>query len=67
MCASGTIDLVIEKDLELWDIIAASAILQGAGGIITSWDENEAAANRSVIAAGNIETFNYFIDLINNN
>ena len=67
MCASGTIDLVIEKDLELWDIVAASAILQGAGGIITSWDKNEAAADRSVIAAGNIETYNYFIDLINNN
>ena len=67
MCASGTIDLVIEKDLELWDIVAASAILQGAGGIITSWNKNEAAADRSVIAAGNIETYNYFIDLINNN
>ena len=67
MCASGTIDLVIEKDLELWDIVAASAILQGAGGIITSWDKNEAASDRSVIAAGNIETYNYFIDLINNN
>lgn len=67
MCASGTIDLVIEKDLELWDIVAASAILQSAGGIITSWDKNEAASDRSVIAAGNIETYNYFIDLINNN
>jgi len=67
MCASGTIDLVIEKDLELWDIVAASAILHGAGGIITSWDKNEASSDRSVIAAGNIETYNYFIDLINNN
>jgi myo-inositol-1(or 4)-monophosphatase len=67
MCASGTIDLVIEKDLELWDIVAASAILQSAGGIITSWDKNEAASDRSVIATGNIETYNYFIDLINNN
>ncbi|MBT3939179.1 MAG: histidinol-phosphatase [Pelagibacterales bacterium] len=66
MCAAGTIDLVIEKDLELWDIVAASAILEGAGGIITSWSKKEAASDRSVIAAGNIETYNYYIELINN-
>lgn len=66
MCAAGSIDLVIEKDLELWDIVAASAIIEGAGGIVTSWDKQEAASDRSVIAAGNIETYNYFIELINN-
>ena len=65
MCAAGSIDLVIEKDLELWDIVAASAIIEGAGGIVTSWDKQEAASDRSVIAAGNIETYNYFIELIN--
>ena len=27
MCAAGTIDLVIEKDLEIWDIAAARAII----------------------------------------
>jgi len=66
MCAAGSIDLVIEKDLELWDIVAASAIIEGAGGIVTSWDQKDAASDRSVIAAGNIETYNYFIELINN-
>ena len=66
MCAAGSIDLVIEKDLELWDIAAASAIIEGAGGVVSSWDKKEAASDRSVIAAGNIETYNYFIDLINN-
>jgi histidinol phosphatase-like enzyme (inositol monophosphatase family) len=65
MCAAGSIDLVIEKDLELWDIVAASAIIQGAGGIVSSWDKKEAASDRSVIAAGNIETYNFFIELIN--
>ncbi len=67
MCASGTIDLVVEKDLELWDIVAAEAILSGAGGIISSWDKSKAASDRSVIAAANIETYDYFINLINNN
>jgi len=66
MCASGTIDLVIEKDLEIWDIVAAAAILEGAGGIISSWNKGIATSDRSVLAAANIETYNYFIELINN-
>jgi myo-inositol-1(or 4)-monophosphatase len=66
MCAAGTIDLVIEKDLEIWDIAAARAIIEAAGGIITSWDKKEAASDRSVIAAANIETYNYFTDIIEN-
>ena len=64
MCAAGTIDLVIEKDLEIWDIAAARAIIEAAGGIISSWDRKEAASDRSVIAAANIETYNYFMDII---
>ena len=66
MCAAGNIDLVIEKDLELWDIVAATAILEGAGGIITSWNRKRPASDRSVIAAANKETYNYFIDIVNN-
>ena len=66
MCAAGTIDLVIEKDLEIWDIVAAAAILEGAGGIISSWNKGIVTSDRSVLAAANIETYNYFIELINN-
>jgi myo-inositol-1(or 4)-monophosphatase len=64
MCAAGSIDLVIEKDLEIWDIVAARAIIEAAGGIVTSWDKNEAASDRSVIAAANLETYNYFTEII---
>ena len=64
MCAAGTIDLVVEKDLEIWDIVAARAIIEAAGGIVSSWDRKEAASDRSVIAAANIETYNYFTDII---
>jgi len=67
MCAAGTLDLVIEKDLELWDVTAAVAILEGAEGIVSSWNKEEPASDRSIIAAANIETYDYFIDLINNN
>jgi len=64
MCAGGTIDLVIEKDLEIWDIVAARAIIEAAGGIVTAWDKSEAASDRSVIAAANIETYNFFTEII---
>ena len=66
MCAAGNIDLVIEKDLELWDIVAATAILKGAGCIITSWNRKNPASDRSVIAAANKETYDYFIEVVNN-
>ena len=66
MCAGGTIDLVLEKDLEIWDIVAARAIIEGAGGIVTAWNKTEAASDRSVIAAANIETYKYFTDIIEN-
>ena len=66
MCAAGTIDLVIEKDLELWDVVAAVAILEGAKGIVSSWNKGLPGSDRSLIAAANIETYDYFIDLINN-
>ena len=64
MCAGGTIDLVLEKDLEIWDIVAARAIIEAAGGIVTAWNKTEAASDRSVIAAANIETYRYFTDII---
>ena len=65
MCAGGTIDLVIEKDLEIWDIVAARAIIEAAGGIVTAWNKSEAASDRSVIAAANIETYNFFTEIFN--
>ncbi|PPR17082.1 MAG: Fructose-1,6-bisphosphatase/inositol-1-monophosphatase [Alphaproteobacteria bacterium MarineAlpha9_Bin3] len=64
MCAGGTIDLVLEKDLEIWDIVAARAIIEAAGGIVTAWNKTEAASDRSVIAAANIETYRYFTEII---
>ena len=64
MCAGGTIDLVIEKDLEIWDIVAARAIIEAAGGIVSAWNKTEAASDRSVIAAANIETYNFFTEIL---
>lgn len=52
MLASGHIDLVIESGLNAYDIVALIPIIEGAGGVVTTWDGNPAAAGGSILAAG---------------
>jgi myo-inositol-1(or 4)-monophosphatase len=52
MLAMGFIDLVVEADLAPWDIQALIPIVEGAGGIVTTWDGGAADAGGLVIAAG---------------
>ena len=52
MCAAGLIDLVIEKDLEIWDIVAAEAIINPAGGKITNWEGKNSLGSNSIVASG---------------
>lgn len=52
MLAAGHIDLVIEAGLQPYDIVALVPIVEGAGGIITSWDGGSAAQGGRIIAAG---------------
>jgi histidinol phosphatase-like enzyme (inositol monophosphatase family) len=37
MVAAGTLDLVIEAGLKVWDVEAAIPLLAGAGGLVTDW------------------------------
>jgi myo-inositol-1(or 4)-monophosphatase len=50
--AAGQIDLVIESGLKAYDIAALIPIVQGAGGVITTWDGGGAEGGGSIIAAG---------------
>jgi len=52
MLAAGQIDLVIETGLKPYDIVALIPIIEGAGGVITSWDGGPATKGGRVIAAG---------------
>lgn len=51
MVAAGHADLVIENNLKPHDIVALIPIIEGAGGIITSWDGGPATGGGSIIAA----------------
>ena len=52
MLAAGHIDLVVEAGLKPYDIVAIIPIVEGAGGIVTSWSGGDAAGGGTVIAAG---------------
>jgi histidinol phosphatase-like enzyme (inositol monophosphatase family) len=37
MVAAGTLDLVLESGLKVWDVEAAIPVIAGAGGFVTDW------------------------------
>lgn len=52
--ASGRSDLAIDAGLDAFDIYACAAVIQGAGGIVTSWNGTELSFDMdgTVLAAG---------------
>jgi myo-inositol-1(or 4)-monophosphatase len=52
MLAAGHIDLVIETELKPYDVLPLIPIIEGSGGIITTWENERVHAGGRVIAAG---------------
>ena len=52
MLAAGHVDLVIETGLKPHDIVALIPIIEGAGGVVTSWEGGSAVKGGRVVAAG---------------
>ncbi len=52
MLASGHIDLVIEASLKPYDVQALMPIIEGAGGLLTTWQGENAAMGGAVVASG---------------
>jgi myo-inositol-1(or 4)-monophosphatase len=52
MLAAGFIDLVIEASLQPYDIVALIPIVEGAGGVITTWDGGPAHGGGRIVASG---------------
>ena len=51
LLAAGHVDLVIEAQLQPYDIAAPIAVIQAAGGIVTDWRGGVAHHGGQVIAA----------------
>jgi histidinol phosphatase-like enzyme (inositol monophosphatase family) len=52
MIASGSVDIVADPGLKPYDIVALIPIIEGAGGVITSWEGGTAVQGGRVVAAG---------------
>lgn len=63
--AAGHIDLVIESGLNAYDIVALVPIVEGAGGVVTSWDGGSAAKGGTIIAAGDKRVHEEALKLLN--
>jgi myo-inositol-1(or 4)-monophosphatase len=67
MLAAGHLDLVIETGLKAYDITALIPIITGAGGIITTWQNESAENGGRIIAAGDARTHKAALDMLNAN
>jgi histidinol phosphatase-like enzyme (inositol monophosphatase family) len=65
MLAAGHIDLVIEAGLKPYDIVALIPIIEGAGGIVTTWTGESAAKGGSIVAAGDRRIHEAALALLN--
>jgi myo-inositol-1(or 4)-monophosphatase len=50
--AAGFVDLVIETNLKPHDIVALTPIVEGAGGVVTTWDGEDPTKGGRILAAG---------------
>jgi len=48
----GFVDLIIEAGFKRWDVAALIPLVEGAGGIITSWDGGDCRDGATILACG---------------
>jgi histidinol phosphatase-like enzyme (inositol monophosphatase family) len=64
MIAAGHGDVVIETELQAYDIVGLIPIIEGAGGRVTSWSGGSPAAGGSIVAAGDHHLHATILDLL---
>jgi myo-inositol-1(or 4)-monophosphatase len=52
MLAAGHADVVVEAGLKPYDIVALIPVIEGAGGVVTTWDGGSAANGGRIVATG---------------
>ncbi len=63
--AAGHVDLVIETELKPHDVLPLIPIIEGAGGVITTWDNDRPHKGGRVIAAGDRRVHEQAMKLLN--
>ena len=64
MLAAGHVDLIVESGLKPYDIAALIPIITGAGGVVTTWNGEDAAQGGQVIAAGDPRLHALALDML---
>jgi myo-inositol-1(or 4)-monophosphatase len=65
MVAAGHVDLVIEAGLQPYDVVALIPIIEGAGGVVTTWEGGPAGQGGRIIAAGDQRVHQAALALLN--
>jgi myo-inositol-1(or 4)-monophosphatase len=63
--AAGHVDLVIETELKPHDVLPLIPIIEGAGGIITTWENGRAHNGGRIVAAGDRRVHAQALDVLN--
>jgi len=66
MLAMGYVDVAVEAGLKPYDVQALMPIIQGAGGIVTTWDGGDASMGGCIIAAGDARVHREALMILNN-
>ncbi len=64
MLAGGNIDLVVESSLKAYDIAPLIPIIEGAGGMVTTWEGASAENGGRILASANAELHRQALDLL---
>jgi myo-inositol-1(or 4)-monophosphatase len=63
--AAGHVDLIIETELKPHDVLALIPIIEGAGGIITTWENGPPHKGGRIVAAGDRRVHAQAMKLLN--
>ncbi len=64
LLAAGQIELVIEANLQTYDIQAPIAVIEASGGVVTNWLGTSAHSGGQVVAAANVELLNEVLPIL---
>jgi myo-inositol-1(or 4)-monophosphatase len=64
MLAAGQIDLIVETEIKPHDIVALIPIINGAGGIITTWEGEPAQAGGRIVVAGDARVHKAALEML---
>ncbi len=64
MLAAGQIDLVVEAGMNTYDIAGLVCVIEGAGGVVTTWDGGPAHPGGRMVAAANPDLHQKALDVL---